>query len=123
MDERDQARGLALLRVLLGAGFFLAPRLGVRAWTGEAVPSIGAVVAARGVGARDVAIGLGTLIALEHKGAIRGWLEAGVIADAADATSALFAGRRMSARRRFLFAVSGAASALLGARLASSFEQ
>ena len=122
MDEHEAARGLAWLRITVGAAFFLAPRSGVRAWTGEEVPSVGAVVAARGVGARDVAIGAGTLLALERKGSVGRWLEAGVVADAADATSALFAGRRMPTARRVLFTVLGAAFAVFGAQLASSFD-
>ena len=46
---------------------------------------------ARMVGARDLALGLGLLVALNRGAPVRGWLEASAVVDGIDATACLFA--------------------------------
>jgi hypothetical protein len=53
---------------------------------------------ARALGARDAALGLGTLLAQRHGGPVRGWLEGSALADAGDAIATLIG---WSARPRF----------------------
>ncbi len=93
---------LALLtaagRVGIGAALTLAAPRAWRALTGRA-PVSETVLAVRMMGARDLVLGLGALLAARRGRPTRGWLEASAVADAADAallasTSALPPGRR-----------------------------
>ena len=80
-----QARG----RIALGAGLVLAPALAGRAWIGADGGRPGAKLLARGLGARDVGIGLGVVIALDRGAPVRGWLEASALADAVEFVATL----------------------------------
>jgi hypothetical protein len=48
---------------------------------------------ARALGARDVALGLGTLLAQRHGAPARGWLEASALADTGDVAATLIGWR------------------------------
>ena len=92
-EARASARALASARVALGVTAFALPRLPARPWVGTdaARPSVG--VMGRALGARDVALGLGALLALRGDGPVRGWLEAGGLADAGDVAATILAWR------------------------------
>jgi hypothetical protein len=64
---------------------------------------------ARALGARDVALGVGVLLALRHDAPARGWVEAGGLADAGDVLVTLAALKELPRRGRW--AVLAAASA------------
>lgn len=105
MEPADAARDvrgiisrlLAGGRVAIGLALFLAPARTARGWMGDVVDTPGASLAIRGLGARDVAIGVGQLAALAREDpSLDGWLEAGAVADAADAAAAVLARRHMS---------------------------
>lgn len=84
------ARGLAAGRIGLGVALVAAPDVTARRWLGRAAEDPGTHVAVRGLGARDVALGLGALVALRDGNDVRHaarWLEAAVVADLADAAS------------------------------------
>ncbi len=72
-------------RFVFGAGFVLAPSPMLRIWwahggaSGPIAPGL-----ARGLGARDAALGLGILAAVLQRKSSRGWLLAAAGADAAD---------------------------------------
>lgn len=87
MDARTVAQVLAIGRTGLGLALFVAPARSARGWLGADVDRPGAKVAIRGLGARDVALGIGTLAALEQQGSARHWVEAGVISDVADSVA------------------------------------
>lgn len=72
-------------RFAFGAGFLLAPSPMLRIWWAPGGAS-GAVASglARGLGARDAALGLGILAAVVRGESTRGWLLACAGADAAD---------------------------------------
>ena len=91
-------------------------------WLGDARPTPGLLSAARSVGVRDMAIAIGTLVALDKETEVRGWLEAGVMADAGDALSVLATWRAMTPLRRLLFLLSAAGSTFLGMRLAAALD-
>ena len=116
LEDRDVARLLGLARVVLGAAALAAPRSFTRMWTGEGEGSTTLPMAVRGLGARDVAIGTGILVALENGGPVARWLEAGAVADAADAFATLTSWRQLPGLRRLgLFALeAGAAWIALG---------
>jgi hypothetical protein len=112
------ARGIAAARIGIGAAAVLAPRPLLRLGTG-AEPSPVAAGALRMVGGRDIALGLGLLLGMRRRPASgRGWLEAGLLADAVDLPAMLGmrdlkpAVRAVSA----LAAATGTASQLYAAR-------
>ncbi len=120
--DRDRSRRLARLlamgRMGLGIVAMAAPQLPLRPWVGDRRGDSGALLLARALGARDLALGLGALLALRHDGAVRGWVEAGGMADAGDAVVTVVAFRSLPARGRW--AVLGAAtSGAVAARLAA----
>src|SRR6202035_3329255 len=87
--SREQARRLALAngvaRCALGVVAFVLPGVPLGPWIGERGQDPSARLLARALGGRDFAIGLGTILALRHDGPVRGWVEAGGLADAGDA--------------------------------------
>lgn len=111
MEDRELARLLSATRVGFGTLFLLAPRFLARAWVGEGAAQPAAKALARALGARDAALGLGALLALQHGESTRGWLEAAALADAGDAVATLIAWRHLPAPRRWL-ALAGSAGAL-----------
>lgn len=58
---------------------------------GRTGATAGTPVLARMLGARDVALGLGAVIALDRGAPVRGWLEAGALVDCVDLVTALLA--------------------------------
>ena len=123
LDERDLARMLSLGRALLGTVAWIAPRRFARLWTGTADTASAAVpIATRGLAARDIALGLGTLMALEGDGPVRRWLEAQALADASDAASTLMAFGEMRGIRRWLALATASSSCYLALHLADSID-
>jgi hypothetical protein len=57
------------------------------------------------VGARDVALGAGTLVALRQGGALRPWLFGALLADAADFVATFAAGKAIPAQGRAAIAL------------------
>ncbi|MGH2788348.1 MAG: hypothetical protein ACRDJV_10620 [Actinomycetota bacterium] len=122
LDDRDLARLLGLGRALFGAATLVAPRTATRVWTGEGEGSPTLPMAVRGMGARDMAIGVGTLVALENGGPVARWLEAGAVADAADAFATLTSWRRLPGFRRTILLALEAGAAWLGLGLAANLD-
>ncbi len=113
MDARLLARVLACIRIGIGITLFAAPRTAARRWIGDDL-SRSASVLTRGLGARDLVIGVGQLVAVddpEHD--LDSWLDAGIAADAADATGALLSRRDLSTSATVsTVAIAGSAVAL-----------
>jgi hypothetical protein len=89
VDARPIARQHALGRVLVGAGLTLAPRLAGSGWMGRDSRRPATQVAIRALGARDLAIGLGTAYTAGQGYGARPWIWAGILADAADLAATL----------------------------------
>jgi hypothetical protein len=113
---------ISFIRLGIGVGFFLLPRRLGRWWTGEEEISATSKMALRSLGGRDVAIALGTLIALENDGNVRVWLEAGALADASDAVSTLTNWGDLPGLRRLLGLASSVGAVSVGLNLAQSFD-
>ena len=84
MDARTIARGIALGRIAIGAAIVAAPARFTRGWVGDIAMQPGAQAISVALGARDVAVGAGSLLALERGADARAWFAASVVCDAAD---------------------------------------
>jgi hypothetical protein len=109
MGPRDLAVGLAGGRIAIGVVSLLAPGLVGRAMMGPKGDLGGTRFALRVVGARDLALGIGVLAALDRDAPVRGWLRASAVVDGVDAAGSLFA--RHHLRPTVFPAAAGAATA------------
>lgn len=117
LDDRMLARGLAASRIGLGVVLLAAPGL-TRHWLTDDGRKPAMKAMARGLAGRDLALGVGTLRAMERNdGSARAWLEAGMIADAADALGLVLAWRHLPRGVRAIATGSAVGAALLGRRL------
>jgi len=123
LDERELVQVLSFVRLLIGVGFLLLPRRLGRWWTGEEDMSTTSRMALRSLGGRDVALAVGTMVALENDGNVRGWLEAGAVADASDAVGTLANWGDLPGLRRLLGLASSVSAVALGLNLAQSFSE
>ena len=115
-DARTAAQGLALARIGIGAVAIAFPRLVLRPWVGSDAQRPSARLLSRALGARDIALGLGALLAISHDSPARGWLEAGGLADAGDVLATVLGWRTAPRAGRWLV-LSAAASGVAGAGL------
>ena len=90
-DARRYARWVAGLRVAIGASAVVAPTLVTRLWLGPGARRPTDKPLARSVGGRDVALGIGAILAMDRGAPVRGWLEAGALSDAGDLLGTLLA--------------------------------
>lgn len=117
MDETAAALALARGRIAFGAMMLVAPKLAVRVMGGGRRSTGTAPLLARMVGGRDVALGLGTVIALDRGKPVRGWLEGSALADAVDCVACLLARSELSGNVVRATVGLGGASAVAGALL------
>jgi hypothetical protein len=122
MEPRDAALTHARARIALGAAFVLFPGLAGRMWIGSDAARRPVKVLARAFGARDLAIGLGVVIALDRGAPVRGWIEAGALSDGIDTAASLLAGGSIHPAIRWPAIALGAGSTAMGASLAPQFE-
>jgi hypothetical protein len=122
MEGRDLAVSLARGRIAFGVVSLLAPGFVARTMTGRDGSEGATRLFARMVGARDLGLGLGLLVALDRGAPVRGWLEASAAVDGIDAAACLLA--RDHLRTRVFPGVVGlaAAGALLSAWLAGQLD-
>ena len=123
MEPRDLALAHARGRMLVGAAFVLAPSLARRLWIGGDAAQRSVKVLARAFGVRDLALGLGVVIALDRGAPVRGWIEGGILSDAVDVCATLLAGDSIPSDVRSGALALGASSAVLGAVLSRRLDQ
>ena len=111
---RRLALALAAGRVGLGGVAMVAPRVVAQPWIGERGNDPLTAVLARALGGRDLALGLGVLIASRRGQPLRGWVEAGALADAVDAAVTLAAFGRLPNRGRLLVLAAAGGAAVVG---------
>jgi hypothetical protein len=122
MEPRDRALLHARLRIGVGAAFVLFPAPAGRMWIGPDAARRPVKVLARAFGARDLAIGLGVVIALDRGTPARGWIEAGALSDAVDTCASVLAGGSIHPAIRWPAIALGATSTAAGAGLANEFD-
>ena len=110
--------GLARVRIAIGIAGALAPGAAARIMGGRTASDGPAPVFVRMLGIRDIALGLGTVIALDRGAPVRGWLEASAMGDTGDLLATILGRRRLASWAYLPTAGSAAASAALGALLA-----
>ena len=120
MNASGLGAALAVNRCAFGVGYLLAPERTGRGWVDRAAGNEPTQVMIRGLGVRDLALGLGALGALSHGGvSARPWFAAHALSDAADLAATL-AARRALPLRRVLFASAMAAASTAVAVAAAS---
>ncbi len=113
MQDRQAACCYAATRVGLGVALLMAPRV-MQGWVGPAARRPEAKVLTRVAGARDLALGLGTLLALGEGTPVRRWLQVAAAVDAADTLVSLAAVRHITARRSLPAAALATGGAVTG---------
>jgi hypothetical protein len=88
MAVQNAVRALSAGRVLVGTALCVAPSLAAH-WAGDDARSAGARVIIRAMGARDAALGIGTLASAGDPAQQRRWLVASGAGDAADFAATL----------------------------------
>jgi NaMN:DMB phosphoribosyltransferase len=99
-------------RALFGVAVLAAPGRITRSWVGTDDPP--ALVMARCLGGRDVALGAGTALAAARERDPVPWLVAGVVADVIDGAATVAAGDRIPRRGRLQTLALVGAGALIG---------
>jgi hypothetical protein len=116
MMIRTLATALAINRVAFGANFLGAPARAGRLWIGRsAARRPESRVFGRALGARDLALGLGALRALQEgdDAAARAWMAGHALSDGADLLATLAARRDLPAGPvAFALAMAGASTAI-----------
>jgi hypothetical protein len=106
-------------RVALGLSALAWPSVPARPWVGSAADDLAARVFGRALGARDIALGLGALQALQRQtadpGPARAWVAAGALSDALDVAASLASWHELPRTTRWLVVASAGAAALTGA--------
>ncbi|MGO8875874.1 MAG: hypothetical protein ACLQNG_08940 [Acidimicrobiales bacterium] len=101
-QARQLAQALAGLRGLIGVVAFVSPSVALRPWAGAAVAAHpGGRLVGRALGGRDLALSAGAFLAMRHDGRVRGWIEAGGLADTGDVLATLVAFRHLPKRTRW----------------------
>ncbi|MFP5320152.1 MAG: hypothetical protein ACLGI2_17890 [Acidimicrobiia bacterium] len=116
-DVQQQVRALAIGRIVLGAGFLVAPGPSLQTWVGKKGDTPASRLLVRMVGGRDVALGVGTLLAVRHGAPVRGWLEAGALSDGTDFVASLLASRHLPKGRVLGAGLSAVGAVVLARRL------
>ena len=116
---RRGALAVAAGRVALGVTALAWPSVPARPWVGAAADDVAARVFGRALGARDLALGLGALAALQgpaaQAGSARAWVAAGALSDALDVVASLSSWRDLPRVTRWLVAASAGGAAVAGA--------
>ena len=116
---RRGAVTVATGRVALGVTALIWPSVPARPWVGAAADGVAVQVFGRALGARDLALGLGALAALQgpaaQAGSARAWVAAGALSDALDVMASLSSWDDLPRFTRWLVAGSAGGAALAGA--------
>jgi hypothetical protein len=113
------AIAFALARIAFGAGLIVAPQRVASGWLPGDAGRAPTQVAIRGLGARDVALAGGVVLAARRGAGLRPWLAGCVACDLVDIASTLGAGNELPARSRWGTVALAGTSAGIGVVLAA----
>ena len=106
MSSRTMLTTLAAGRLAIGAALVAKPQSQIgTGWIGEDAKRPTAAVAFRAVGARDMALALGTLAAQRNGSPLKPWLLGATLADATDLVATFVAGRAVPKQGKALIAL------------------
>lgn len=107
---------LCAARIAIGVTALVAPPLMAGPWVGSGAKRTDARLLARAAGGRDVALGVGALLARRDgdERALRRWLQMGALSDAMDSTLTLTNYRRLPRFGRAGVLASAGSAALVG---------
>jgi hypothetical protein len=120
------AAATAVGRVGLGVVALTRPDTVTQAWVGRAGRNQAGRVLGRALGGRDLALGLGTLAALQHQTGPRadqvaaGWVGLAALSDGFDLLITAGSWRKLPVRQRWLVALSSGGAAALGLAAAAT---
>ena len=124
VDVPATVRAVGVGRIVLAAAYLAAPGQALRLWPGRPGSTEGDEallrMMARHTGSRDIALGVGALLAQKHDAPVRGWLEAAMLADVLDAVSILFAFRHLPRSKAAAMLVLALGTAVAGRQLAAA---
>lgn len=124
IDVDATVRAIGYGRIALGVSYLLTPGWALRQWPGRRGTTGGDQallrMMARSTGGRDIGLGLGAVLALKHGAPVRGWLEAAMLADVADALAIAIAFRHLPRARALLMLGAALGTAAAGRKLASA---
>jgi len=123
VEAREIALSQARGRIAVGAALLLAPGWAGRRWIGEPAGHSAVKVITRALGARDLAIGLGAVIALDRGVPARGWFEAAALSDTVDLVATLLARDAIPDGARKAVTMIAGGSALVCAALARAVDE
>jgi hypothetical protein len=107
----------AIGRLAFGGAALLAPAAFGRLLAGEGAATPDATAFLRGIGGREIGLGLGLLRAVREGSPVSSWLAAGVLFDAGDMAGMAGAWSQLAPDKRLPGFVSAAAAAAAGAVL------
>jgi hypothetical protein len=117
------AQLIAVGRIGIGCTALVAPTLMTTPWIGEGAGSADARLLARTMGGRDLALGLGTLRALDVDGAeARPWVALAGVADTIDAAVTIVAWPRLPRLGRWAILASTVGAAVVSFRVAADLD-
>jgi hypothetical protein len=120
LGSPKSAIAFGAVRAAFGAGLLAAPGRVAAGWLGADSSRPPTQVATRGLGARDIALGAGLVLAVRNGSGLRPWLIGSVACDISDIASTFAAGDALSARARWGTVALAGASVALGAAIAVS---
>ena len=123
MDNQQMTKQFAAGRIAIGTLLFLFPGRVFKGTLGEVSDSKGLRAVARMLGARDIVLGVGPLVAAQRGEPVRPWITYGAASDAADALAILLAWRHLRPWHRFLVLVTAMGGAGGGVYLASQSDR
>jgi hypothetical protein len=112
MDSAALAIWLSRARIAIGVIAVAVPRVAAERLSVDESTAGVAPMLARMTGARDIALGLGTLIAVDKGMPVRGWLEGCALADTGDTVAAI-AGREQLSRNALIGSIGLAGTSAL----------
>ncbi len=119
MEPKTIAQGVAAGRVAFGVAMLAVPGRIASSWVGPRADNPSGHVIVRGFGARDVALGVGALAALQRGEGVRPWLIAATAGDLSDMVATAVGGRELPRNGLIGTAVLAGAAAGVGAWLSA----
>lgn len=102
-------------RILFGVAALAVPATAGRVLAGDGGAAPDAQAFLRGMGGREIGLGLGLLAMIRANGPVRPWLIASLIADSSDITGIAGAWRHMAPSKRLLGLATASGAAVIGA--------